>query len=405
LRYTSGNQPERPTSGIRTAREVDAESQALALADKHAARAGFKAVAALFRQMFVRMTKANGRTPGAAKELADQFKDACISRMVTAEQWKQLDDLFVVRLSRELEMGGPAAFVNAMSTVMALRPGMDEEGSTRVMRDLLSPIVGRRHIDKYRPIINRENLSTSAASLAKLENNSLMAGMTALAGRDQHHKVHLGVHLQIVAQIVQGAQQGQIQDVGQSAKTLRQALMHSIEHIRMFGEDPAFLDEAKAMMKALEPAVELLKKLDVAAEAVAKVQQEQAQAQAEAQAQQQQAAEQAGSLNGVRLTPELMVKKYEIDKKDIISRMEQESLNGMRAEKTKVQNRIALAHAQFQIKVKALQAKADAAVKAAGGVPAGAGQELEASGLDMEPEIDMDLDEIEEPVPGEALDV
>lgn len=405
LRYTPGNQPERAVGGQRSAREVDAESQALALADKHAARAGFKAVAALFQQMFHRMAKSGERTPGVARELAKQFKEACIARMVTKEQWKQLDDIFVVRLSRELEMGGPAAFVSAMNTIMALRPGMDEEGSTRVMRDLLSPIVGRRHIDKYRPIINRENLSTSAASMAKLENNSLMSGMTAMAGRDQHHKVHLGVHLQIVAQIVQGAQQGQIGDVGQSAKTLRQALMHAVEHIRMYGEDPAFVDEAKAMMKALEPAVQLLKKLDTAAEAVLKVQQEQAQAQAEAQAQQADAAAQASSLNGVRLSPELMVKKYEIDKKDVISRMEQESLNGMRAEKTKVQNRIALAHAQFQIKVKALQAKADAAVKAAGGVPAGSGQELEASSLDMEPEIDMNLDEAEEAAPMDQMQV
>jgi hypothetical protein len=144
------------------------------------------------------------KMPPAARKIAEDFRAACMARGVTEDQLNHVEDVFTVNLSQELLLGGPMAFAQAMGALMQLRPNMDEEGGTRLMRDLMTPFVGRHRIDRYRPVINRENLSTSAKSLAQLENNSIITGMAAVAGLDQQHRVHLAVHGEIIAQIMDG---------------------------------------------------------------------------------------------------------------------------------------------------------------------------------------------------------
>jgi hypothetical protein len=246
---------------------------------------------------------------------------------------------------------------------------MDEEGSVRMMRDILSPLVGRRNIDRYRPMISRENLSTSAKSFALLENYAILEGHSPKAGRDQLHKAHLEIHMQIVTPIVQAAQQNQLQDFAKAAQSLQLALVHSAEHIQLYGSDPAFEEEAQAMMKQLKPAMEMLQKIMKVAEQQARMQADSQQAKAQAGQQAAAAAAQAGALNGQPLPLELQLKKYEIDKKDVVSRMEQESLNRMRDDKTAVQNQIRLREAQNNMAIARMTAQAKAQTGATPAVP------------------------------------
>lgn len=355
--------PEHPVNQNKpgSQRELQAAQQAVLNADRHGAAIRLRAIADLFRNMFKRMvTVAPARMPPAARRIAEDFRRSCLSRGVTEEQLDKFEEIFSLNLSRELMMGGPAAYVQMMGALMELRSGMDEEGSVRMMRDILSVAVGRRKVDRYRPMINRENLSTSAKSFAQLENNSILEGHMPKAGRDQLHKGHIEIHMQLVQPIMQAAQQNQIQDVAKAAQTLQLSLQHVFEHLQLYGSDPAFEAEASAMMKQLKPAVELLQQLMKVAEQQAKMKADMQQQQAAAAQQQAAATAQANSLNGQPLPLELQLKKYEIDKKNIIDTLEQESLNGMRAAKTQVQNQIKMQEAQQRMAIDRMLAQSKA---------------------------------------------
>ena len=342
-------------------KELQAAQAAAMSADRHGQAIRMRATAVLFRSIFKRMVSLpEKRMPPPARKLAKAFKDSCYVRGITKEQLLKFDEIFVVGLSREFMLGGPAAFVQAMGSLMQFRPGMDEEGSSRLMRDLMSPIVGRRNIDRYRPVVNRENLSTSAQSMAQLENNTILDGHAPAAGRDQQHRVHIKTHSGLIQPIMQAMQQGQISDAKKAATTMQLSLQHIFQHIQMFGMDPAFQEEAQKIAQDLQPAVQAAQKIQQVAQQQAQLMARTQMAQAEAGQQQAQATQQLATLNGTQLTPELMVEKYKIDKQDAVSRLEQESLNNMRAEKTAVQNRIRLAEAQNKLALDRLMAQSKA---------------------------------------------
>jgi len=367
--------PEHPAGSIKgegknAQKELQMAQQAVMNADRHGAAVRLRAIAALFRKMFQRMLEIPlAKMPPPARKIAEEFRKACLARNVTEEQFDKFEELFAINLSRELMMGGAAAYVQAMGALMQMRSGMDEEGGVRIMRDILSQIVGRRNVDRYRPMLSRENLSTSAKSFATLENNSIIAGHAPKAGRDQLHRAHIEVHMQLVQPIMQAAQQGQLQDYAKAFQTLQLVVQHLVEHIQLLGSDPAFEAEADAMMKKLKPVFEMLKRLEDAAKKQAEAQAEAQQAQAGAAKAQAEATQQLGSLNGQQLSPELMLKKYEIEKKDVISRMEQESLNKMRADKTVVQNQIKMQEAQNNMAIARMVAGSKAQTGAAPQAP------------------------------------
>ena len=364
--------PEHPQSQQQkgSQRELQAAQQAVLNADRHGAATRLRAVASLFQNMFKRMaTIPLAKMPPPARKIAKEFRDACLARNVTEEQLEKFEEIFTINLSRELMVGGPAAYVQMMGALMQLRSGMDEEGSVRMMRDILSVAVGRRKIDRYRPMIKREELSTSAKSFATLENNSIIEGHIPKAGRDQLHKAHIEIHMQLIQPIMQAAQQGQIQDFAKAAQTLQLSLQHVFEHLQLYASDPAFKDEAEAMQKKLKPAAELLGQLQKVAQQQAKMRADVAQKQGEAQQQQAAMMQQQASLNGQPLSLELQLKKYEIDKKDVVSRLEQQSLNQMRADKTAVQNQIRMQEAQNNMVIARMTAQAKAQTGAAPQVP------------------------------------
>ena len=356
-------------------KEIQAAQQAVMNSDRHGAAVRLRAIASLFKNMFHRMVSIPlPKMPPAARKIAKDFREACLARGVTEDQLEKFEEIFTINLSRELMMGGPAAYVQAMSALLQMRSGMDEEGGVRMMRDILSVLVGRRKIDRYRPMLSRENLSTSAKSFALLENYAILEGHAPKAGRDQLHKAHLEIHMQLIQPIMQAAQQNQLQDFAKAASTLQLSLQHSVEHIQLYGSDPAFEKEAQSMIEKLKPAFEMLQKIQKVAEQQAKMQAEAQQQQAQAAQAQAQASAQLGSLNGQPLPVDLQLKKYEIDKKDVVSRLEQESLNKMREDKTVVQNQIHMKEAQNNMAIARMMAQAKAQTGAAPQAPQETGE-------------------------------
>jgi hypothetical protein len=193
--------------------------------------------------------------------------------------------------------------------------------------------------------------------------------MAAAAGLDQQHKVHMAVHGEVISQIMQAAQAGQSADIQKASTTLQLALQHVFQHIQMYGMDPAFSDEARQMMAALKPAVEMAKELMQAAQAQAEMQAKVVMAQQKVAQEQNAATAALGSLDGVQLSPELMLEKYKIDKADQVARLEQASLNKMRADKTVVQNQIRLAEAQAKLALDGMLAKSREAARSATVLP------------------------------------
>jgi hypothetical protein len=64
-----------------------------------------------------------------------------------------------------------------------------------------------------------------------------------------------------------------------------------------------------------------------------------------------------------------MLEKYKIDKADQVARLEQASLNKMRADKTVVQNQIRLAEAQAKLALDGMLAKSREAARSATVLP------------------------------------
>jgi len=289
----------------------------------------------LYTEMFRRITapelhNSSIELPGQAE--AQEFIKRCVARGLKSSDIVGKADKYRISATRAIGLGSPSMKSDAASKILAARAMFDSIGQRNALRDFVADLVGYDNVDKYVPPVSRDLVPSNETSHAVLENNDLQQGQKVLVGSDQLHKVHLDVVLKgVIIPIIDAFGKQQIQKPEAAYATLIVAIPHAEDHLAYVKQDSAQKDYTKGIEDVLRRATAVAKKLKVAVERMRAEQQKQ-------QQKQQQMLQQAQKTLQDR---DLEAKIHEINKKYEAKRMEQESLNDMREDKTGRQGDIA----------------------------------------------------------------
>jgi hypothetical protein len=271
---------------------------------------------------------------------AKLFLDRCLARGVDRSFITDWENNFRVVAYRTIGMGSAGARFDITGQVLSMSGSFDEHGKREALREAVAARVGYRHVDRFVSRIDRDQIASNETSIAMLEFNDIEEGSPVAVGSDQLHKVHIEVFAQRMMPIMQAAMQGMTQDAVADARTMELALQHISQHVGYLAQDQRYSDYIKQ---------QALTQLRSEAERVLKAQ----------QAQQEMYEQTMNDAQQVIRDRELEAKILEIQKKYELEALKQQSLNAMRAEKTKAQieiNRTKAAH-NLQLKAEEQDAK------------------------------------------------
>lgn len=315
----------------KTAYQVSQEVAREARSEKSSIAFDYDHVEKLYREMFRRVTnpdylQSSVDRPGLKE--ARKFVMACLRRGVPFELLTT-PGVFEVYATRAMGLGSWGVKLDLSNQVLNMQGMYDEAGRINAIRNWLAVRVGYRNVDQYKPLVNRDQIPTNETSIATLENNDMMEGSSVPVGSDQLHTVHFQVHLQLAMGILGSYQQNGAQNmnVQQTLVYLQQAIPHMEQHLQYLSQDPTRGDFIKQGMEALNMLAQFAQMLNKAQEQLAEQQQQE-------QAAQQQMLMEAQQVMQDR---ETMLKAEEIQKKYEVEMAKQNSLNQMRAQKTRDQ--------------------------------------------------------------------
>lgn len=315
----------------KTAYQVSQEVAREARSEKSSIAFDYDHVEKLYREMFRRVTnpeyiQSSVDRPGLKE--ARKFVMACLRRGVPFELLTT-PGVFEVYATRAMGLGSWGVKLDLSNQVLNMQGMYDEAGRINAIRNWLAVRVGYRNVDQYKPLVNRDQIPTNETSIATLENNDMMEGSSVPVGSDQLHTVHFQVHLQLAMGILGSYQQNGAQNmnVQQTLVYLQQAIPHMEQHLQYLSQDPTRGDFIKQGMEALKMLAQFAQMLNKAQEQLAEQQQQE-------QAAQQQMLMEAQQVMQDR---ETMLKAEEIQKKYEVEMAKQNSLNQMRAQKTRDQ--------------------------------------------------------------------
>jgi len=169
--------------------------------------------------------------------------------------------LDVERLSvmRAIGSGSEAARLVAMDRLMGFYGSLPDFGKQNALWDMCAETVGYRNASRYAVPPGDTETPTVDASIAQLENASLLTG----AGDDLHvldgqnNLVHGKVHLAAQTPLIQQAQQdpNMLMDVLPGLNALNQ---HTTEHVEKLSTDPQMQSQAAAMRQQIQQADEII---------------------------------------------------------------------------------------------------------------------------------------------------
>lgn len=279
----------------------------------------------LYKEMFRRMLQPGyiqGKANYPGKAEARQFVFRCIKRGVP-QDLMFAPGIWDVHVTRAIGMGSWGVKLDLSNQVLAQRYLYDEEGQTNAARDWLAVRVGYQNVDRYKPMKNRDLVSSNESSLAVLENNDLVEGTACSVGSDQVHAVHFRVHVALLSKLVEQFNTGNY-DPMQMAKILGVILPHTEETLKYLAQDPTrkdFVDQGVAFLKEAG---------NIYKQVVKQAEQQQAELDqvAEENAKTVKNAEEVVKSRETELAFQKMIREYELDK------MKAESLVEMRKTKT-----------------------------------------------------------------------
>lgn len=342
----------------KTARQVAEEAAKEARVEKSGIAYDYDHVEKLYREMFRRATNQeylNSSAGYSGQEEARQFVRRCVMRGVPLEALTT-KGVFDIYATRAIGMGSWSVKLDISRQILDIRPLLDEQGQINATRDFISVRAGYQNVDRYRPLVNRDKIPSNEMSVAMLENNDTANGQPVVAGSDQTHMIHVPVHARPVAQAMQVVVEtkGEGIDIPKALAILQGGGAHIEEHLKYLAQDPARKDIVTQLTRFLKAVAALIKFLQGKQQKLAA---------ADAKAQQDQQA-QLDEAQQILQNRELILGKYEIDKKMEIEAYKQQSLNQMRAEKTAEQMGISKARAQADVALKAQRQAADIEVQA-----------------------------------------
>lgn len=337
---------------MKTARQVMEETSKEARFEKNSVAYAYQCLDKLYREMFRRVVRLldEGDEFFSGYDSAKEFLGRCEARGVEKKFIMDWEKNFRLVAYRAIGLGSLGVRYDITQQVLNVSGQLDQAGQREATREFLAARVGYRHVDRFMPKVDRDQIPSNEASIAMLEFNDVEEGSQVIVGTDQLHKTHIMVFAQRLGPLVQAAQSGQVQDPITATRTMQLAMEHMQQHAQVLAQDPRqqqyLKQEFQPLMQELGKVLTLL----------------QAEARRAVHAQQQQQAEQQETLANaqqVLADRELEAKIHEINQKAELERMKQQSLNDMRQQKTTEQMNIRREQTQQGMALKQAEVEAD----------------------------------------------
>jgi hypothetical protein len=284
----------------------------------------------------------NDIDPGAKEARA--FRKRCIDRGVPEDLLKP--DQLKITAARAIGYGSPVMKGLISAEILSIAPYFDEVGKDNAVRDYVWARAGQRGVDRYKPIVNRNDVPTSEHTLAGLENNDHQEGTPTIVGIDQPHVIHLLVHMRPLMEIADAYIQGTFRgDLEQLYQYLTVALNHSAMHLDFMAQDPARVNEYNSYMEQFNQLVKLYSAVERQVRQLTQQRQAEAQAQQRAVQQAMEAAEdQKLQVELAKINADLQLRILKEQNNQQVR--EAKAIHGMRLKQALAENEIALKSAK-----------------------------------------------------------
>ena len=257
---------------------------------------------------------------------ADGFKDhelfikRCKARGVRTELLKF--DVWEIRATRAIGLGSVNQAKRDTQSLLGLAGGLDERGRRNAIRDWIEVRFGYEMVDRYSPIEDRNQIETTAHTIATLESNDFSEGKGVPVGTDDPHVIHASIHVQAMIGTLQRFAQGQLPADVVFAE-LQTALPHTAKHVELIKRDNLRKGKAAEFEQALQQIMQQAQEVRAQMERLAK--QRQAQQEAQQKALVEQVREQENR--------EFQLKLRQVDLNHQVEMSKAESLNDTRMAK------------------------------------------------------------------------
>lgn len=225
-------------------------------------------------------------------KLAMEFRARCKRRGVSIERMRQF---LKVTAMRAMGDGSPVMTEMASKQLMELYSLMDEKGKENTLRAVVAgiPGVGYQKVDLF--VAKGPPRKVIDFDIANLENGNLRQGIQQLVHDSQNHPVHIEVHIPLMAEIIDAHKQQQMPDE-EAMQILRPLSDHTTEHLVMFSNNSFRKQEVNELKRQLQNVTAYVDELEQ--QVINRMMAEQSKMQEQAAAGQEQMAagqEQAGS--------------------------------------------------------------------------------------------------------------
>jgi hypothetical protein len=149
----------------------------------------------------------------------------------------------------------------AFDRLMGIFGSLPDYGKQNLIWDIASETAGYENASRYAIQPGESEKPTMDASIAQLENNSLLSGGQVMVLDGQNDLVHAKVHIEALNPLIEQAQEALQVDPMQLAPMLGgiNALnAHVAQHIERLSGDPAMREESALYRKILQNADEIL---------------------------------------------------------------------------------------------------------------------------------------------------
>lgn len=168
-------------------------------------------------------------------------------------------NLDVDRLSvmRAIGAGSEAARLVAMDRLMTMFGSLPDFGKANALWDMTAETVGYRNAARYCVPPGENETPTVDASIAQLENATLLAGGQIEVLDGQNNFVHAKKHLEAEMPLVQQAQQAPDMLV-QILPGLNALNVHTTQHVQKLSQDPQMKQESAQFRKMIQQSDEII---------------------------------------------------------------------------------------------------------------------------------------------------
>ena len=166
-------------------------------------------------------------------------------------------DVDRLTVMRAIGAGSEAARLVAMDRLMTMYGSLPDFGKQNALWDMCAETVGYRNASRYAVAPGEDETPTVDASIAQLENQSLLKGgeITILDG--QNNLVHTKSHLEAEMPLIEQAQQdpNMLMEVLPGLNALNQ---HTTSHVEKLSTDPQMQSQAAAFRQQIQQADEII---------------------------------------------------------------------------------------------------------------------------------------------------